>query len=196
VYGLYQVSSVGTDSMAFLYPKGATVINPDAIGIFKGAPNIQTAQRFIDFLLSTEGQSLWVQPRGKPGGPTKFEIPRMSVRPDLYGAYPPGTGFLNPFTQPVRMHFDDGLASRRRHVLQGLLGATLIDPHSDLTKAWNKIRILPPGQRDTAIEQFAAAPISENELNSLAADWDNAVKRNKLILHWQREAMQKYRRFL
>lgn len=44
-------------NLAFVYPKEMLVI-PSPIAIFKGTPNLKAAQKFIDFLLSREGQTI------------------------------------------------------------------------------------------------------------------------------------------
>jgi iron(III) transport system substrate-binding protein len=44
-------------NLAFIYPKEMIVI-PSPVTIFKGSPNVKAAQKFIDFLLSKEGQEM------------------------------------------------------------------------------------------------------------------------------------------
>ncbi|HTU03903.1 MAG TPA: ABC transporter substrate-binding protein [Candidatus Sulfotelmatobacter sp.] len=44
-------------TMGLAYPKEMLVI-PSPIAIFKGTPNLKAAQKFVDFLLSKEGQSI------------------------------------------------------------------------------------------------------------------------------------------
>ena len=58
-YGRSQVEAVGADRMAYLEPAGATAINPDPIALVKGAEHRDEAIRFIEFVLSEQGQRLW-----------------------------------------------------------------------------------------------------------------------------------------
>ena len=44
-------------TMGILFPKEMLVV-PSPIAIFKGTPNLKAAQKFVDFLLSKEGQSI------------------------------------------------------------------------------------------------------------------------------------------
>ena len=44
-------------TMGLAYPKEMLVV-PSPIAIFKGTPNLKAAQKFVDFLLSKEGQSI------------------------------------------------------------------------------------------------------------------------------------------
>jgi len=43
--------------LGFMYPKEMVVI-PSPVTIFKGSPNVKAAQKYIDFLLSKEGQEM------------------------------------------------------------------------------------------------------------------------------------------
>src|SRR5207249_8468202 len=86
-YGFAQVAMAGRTNLTFLLPEDFTAVNPDGLGILKGAPNLVTARRFVDFVLSEEGQRLWFLPPGYPGGPKEFSIERMSIRPDFYKRY-------------------------------------------------------------------------------------------------------------
>lgn len=46
--------------LGFAYPKEMLVI-PSPVAIFKGTPNLSAAQKFVDFLLSVEGQTIIAQ---------------------------------------------------------------------------------------------------------------------------------------
>jgi ABC-type Fe3+ transport system substrate-binding protein len=81
LYAWTQIAEVGKDRLDFVLPEGLTVINPDGIGILKGAPNLKAAQAFLEFALSGQGQALLVLPVGAPGGPQKFLLGRMPVLP-------------------------------------------------------------------------------------------------------------------
>ena len=85
-YGLTQVELSGRENMEFILPEGVTIINPDAIAILKGTANYPAACRFIDFLLSDEGQLLWMLRKGAPGGPKEYPLTRLSIRPDTIAA--------------------------------------------------------------------------------------------------------------
>jgi len=67
--------------VSFALPEGQTVINPDSIAILKNPPDPELARHFMEFVLSREGQLLWMLPKGSPGGATRYVINRMSVQP-------------------------------------------------------------------------------------------------------------------
>ena len=53
--------------LEFVLPPGVTVINPDAIGIIKGSERPALANRFVEYVLSADGQRLLFQPAGVNG---------------------------------------------------------------------------------------------------------------------------------
>ncbi len=78
----------GADALGrvgYVDPPGETVIDPDPIGVLTGAPNPELARRFIDFVLSRDGQSLWQFPVASEGlGPRDFELRRLPIRRSMY----------------------------------------------------------------------------------------------------------------
>lgn len=87
-YGLFQAAAVarpdGTSRMRYLSPKGGTTVSADPIAMLRGAPHRETAQRFIRFVLSPEGQRLWAFRPGTPGGPERYSLHRLPIRRDFY----------------------------------------------------------------------------------------------------------------
>lgn len=68
----------------FIHPSDSTIV-PSNIGIVKNGPNGAAARKFIDYMLSEEGQVLLFKPT----------IGRLPVRPSSYKQAPAGTP--NPF---------------------------------------------------------------------------------------------------
>ena len=68
-------------TMALVYPPEMLAI-PSPVAIFKGTPNLEAAKKFVDFLLSKEGQEIVVQRGHAAGahrrgrGPAKFGLSR------------------------------------------------------------------------------------------------------------------------
>ncbi len=71
-------------AMAYITPRGGSGVSADPISILRGAPHRETARRFVEFLLSEEGQQLWCYRVGEPGGPTKYALQRFPIRRDFY----------------------------------------------------------------------------------------------------------------
>jgi iron(III) transport system substrate-binding protein len=87
-YGRFESEAVrrpdGTSRLVYITPAGGSSTGADSIGLFRGAPHATVAREFIEFLISQEGQKLWSFRAGTPGGPEKYTLRRLPIRPDLY----------------------------------------------------------------------------------------------------------------
>jgi spermidine/putrescine-binding protein len=180
--------------VTFVLPQDFTAVNPDGLAILKGAPNLVAAQRFVDFVLSEDGQKLWFLPRGHPEGPKEHSIERMSVRPDFYTRY---RGISNiefsPFDLRHGFRYNAQLSRERREVVAALVGALLVDTHTELQAAWRSVikRNIP----DSDLADLGRVPLTEAEALKLATgDWKNPAVRNLKKIEWQSWAQTKYRR--
>jgi ABC-type Fe3+ transport system substrate-binding protein len=202
-YGQAQAGYYGTDNVTFVLPAGQTVITPDSIGILKNPPHPELAQHFVQFVLSREGQLLWMMPKGKPGGATKNIINRMSVMPVLYDELAGVTPILtNPFKLHSDLVYNGQLASKRLAILSVFIAAWLIDTHDLLAPAWKALHSpaglrLPAEKQQALRAQLVAPPCTEPELLRLAGtDWKDPVKRTALVNRWQNEALDRYKSVL
>jgi ABC-type Fe3+ transport system substrate-binding protein len=193
-YGFSQVAIAGRSNMTFALPQDFAAINPDGIAIFKGAPNLTTAQRFIDFVLSEAGQNLWFLPRGHPEGPKQHSLDRMSVRPDLYRRYKGVSNIeFSPFDLNQNFRYDARLSRERREVVAALAGALLVDTHDDLRAAWRSLTTRK--SHAEALAELGLPPIQEAEALKLAqTEWKQPAVRNRKKIEWQTWAENKYRR--
>ncbi len=187
-YALAQIEVNGAENMGFTLPEKLTVINPDAIGILKGAPNMKTAQRFIDYLLSYEGQLLWMQKKGGKDGPKNYSLNRFSIRPDVY-EHPGLQEAFNPYriTGTIRYNFD--LASKRWNVLNDMLGAFVIDPHTRLTESWG---IILKSENASLKRKFFEIPVDAGLQRFLWENWPDPVFRNYHINQWLDFSLRKF----
>ena len=193
-YGFAQVAMAGRTNLTFALPQDFTAVSPDGLAILKGAPNPVIARRFVDFVLSEDGQRLWFLPRGHPQGPKHFSIERMSVRPDFYRRY---RGISNiefsPFDLKETFRYDGRLARERRDVVAALVGALLIDTHQELQAAWRSIiaRKMPSAD----LLELGTVPLSDSAALQLATNaWKEPNVRNQKKIEWQTWAQRKYRR--
>ena len=193
-YALSQVGTAGKTNVTFVLPQDFTAMNPDGLCILKGAPNAETARRFVDFVLSEGGQKLWFFQRGQPGGPQHFSIDRMSIRPDFYKRYRNESNIeFSPFDLKQKFIYDSKLGGQRREVVAALVGALLVDTHSELQAAWRTV--IRRGLRAEDLKELGRMPITETEALQLAqTDWKKPATRNQKKIEWQRWAMEKYRR--
>lgn len=94
----------------FVYPKVTTLV-PANIGVIKNAPNAGNAHKFIDFLISKQGQALLFDPH----------VRRLPVNPDAYENAP--EGYPNPFEDKSLgrgVDFDVDLSGHRYNVINAL----------------------------------------------------------------------------
>ena len=70
-YGRVTSETVGPRRCLFVTPPAATAITPDPVAILYGTRGrqLELANHFIEFLLSRQGQRLWILKAGQPGGP-------------------------------------------------------------------------------------------------------------------------------
>jgi ABC-type Fe3+ transport system substrate-binding protein len=126
-YGEAQAAYYGPENVTFLLPEGQTMIDPDSIAILKNPPHPELAQHFVEFVLSREGQSLWMLPKGSPGGAMRNIINHMSVMPALYAELADVTPIrTNPFKLHSDFVYSNELGSRRRASLSVLIAAWMI----------------------------------------------------------------------
>lgn len=107
-YARGQIAAVGGARLGYVEPQGATIVTPEPIAMVRGARHAQTAQRFIEFVLSDAGQRLWIT-KAAPGETPEMSLQRLPVVPSVYDNPVNFTEFTNPFrtaggfnTQPSR----------------------------------------------------------------------------------------------
>ncbi len=191
-YALRAVAQAGGDRLAFRLPERLTVVNPDGIGVLKGAPHVELAESFVEFVLSERGQKLWILRAGAPDGPRRHQLYRLPLIPGLAARYP-GNAVVtfDPFEFEGGVEFDSEKKNVRWRILNDLIGARIIDPHPELAKAWQVLRSLPeghPGRR-----KLLSPPVSEEELLRLAeTKWDDPYFRAEKIAGWSGQASNLY----
>ncbi len=195
-YAWAQVDESGADKIGYVMPDNLTNINPDSIGILKGAPNKEVAEAFIRFVLSESGQKLWILNKGHPHGPHRFQLNRFSVLPGLYGKIKPQDTSVqfNPFTWRSDFSFDAQVGSVRWGIVNDLIGSLIIDQKSFLDQAWSAA--LADGFTESEWERLASMPVSESEAMRLAREkWRDAAFRNQTLNEWALFARNKYRAY-
>lgn len=140
-YGRLQILRVGPSIAGFVIPAGGTVLDADPIALLKGAPHEALAGQFIRFVVSEEGQRLWILRAGTPGGPRKTALGRAALLEDLYRPsnpdYPslsdPTDPFIAAASKALVFHADKQRA--REPFLGDLIKSALIDNRDALIKA-------------------------------------------------------------
>jgi ABC-type Fe3+ transport system substrate-binding protein len=111
----------------FVYPSLTSVV-PASVAIVKGAPNMENAKTFVNYLLSEPGQMLLFSP----------DIARLPVMPDLYAKGP--ANYPNPFKMKMGgVDFNNRLSSGRRDIVNSLYDHIITFRHKELKAAWASI---------------------------------------------------------
>jgi ABC-type Fe3+ transport system substrate-binding protein len=74
----------GSKRFKFTMPRGGGAPSPDSIGVFRGAPNPELANAFLEFVLSIDGQKLINFNLNTPGGPEKNTIRGAPILKTVY----------------------------------------------------------------------------------------------------------------
>lgn len=175
-YARTAVEQAGGGKLIYVAPRGQQVTTPDPIGILRGAPHLELARQFVDFVMSPEGQKLWMYKKGAPGGPVNNSLYRQAALPSLYKPISPDSLVQqDPYSAHNTRPYDSKVATVRRKVLDDLIGAVLID-NQKLIKA----RLA----RNPDLAAATFVPITEAQAAQLAAQWSDASFRNAKLNDW------------
>jgi hypothetical protein len=198
------------DPLSFVLIPGETILNPDSIGVLKGAPQRALAERFVEYTLSEDGgqQLGMLRPstdpdvrRQFPGCPTRYALCRLSVMEALYDVerYPfeARSVMVDPFDerQVGRMakRYDNRLADSRRRALDDLFGAWIVDTHGELHAAWRRLQSVAGAKRSELENRLFAPPLPEKDLFELRGVLADPRQRARILTQWQESARQRYR---
>ncbi|HOK03805.1 MAG TPA: ABC transporter substrate-binding protein [Victivallales bacterium] len=157
--------------LKYVTPIGGSSISADTIMLFRGAPNKKIAVKFIEFVLSTEGQNLWNAMPGTPGGPEKYALRRLPIRKDMYSE--DKRAFMsdpdaNPFSPEEEFYYDPSLTARYFPLLRILFKVMVMDPLPELKNAWKKIiENGGPEKNPQAMKEFEALPFKYAEADKV-----------------------------
>ena len=186
-YAQTVIAAVGGNRLAFVLPEAHTIVNPDAIGILRGAPQEALARRFVEFSLSPEGQRILFQPAGQNG--QRSSLYRMPVRTESYAE--PGAPAANPYTMPAALNYDNDKGSRRWNTFNDMCGVWLIDGHEGLRLAWKAV--IDRGAKPDEVARLCAPPLTEAELDALAKVWKAPRRRQDIMRDWAAQADARYK---
>jgi ABC-type Fe3+ transport system substrate-binding protein len=145
-YGRFESEAVrrtdGSSRLIYVTPKGGSSTGADSIGLFRGAPHGALAREFIEFVISPEGQKLWCFRAGTPGGPAKYTLRRLAIRPDLYTAqWRPyeADPEVDPYAGAAGFVYQPRWTGSLFGVISFAIRTAFIDPHDELKEAWEAL---------------------------------------------------------
>lgn len=157
----------GKGRVVFITPVGGTSFGIDPIGLLRGAPEAELAREFIDFVLSLDGQKLWDFRPGTPGGPGKFSLRRLPIRPELYASeYEQflADPTVKPFEDAKQFSYKKEWTDHLFRTLGFIIRVMCQDPHEELKEAWAEvIRANYPPQAMAALFNVSAVDYAASD---------------------------------
>jgi len=198
-YGRFESEAVrrpdGTSRLHFVTPEGGSSVSADPIAMFRGAPHAELASRFIEFVLSVDGQKLWNYRVGTPGGPKKYNLRRLPIRKDMYT--PQHLQYMadpheRPYELAAKMNYRADWTARLFGFIRLFVRAMVIDTHHELQEAWQQIIAAGgPEAVPEAMQQLGKLPVTyEQALKISLSDPLTAVR---LTRRWAVNFAKQYR---
>ncbi len=183
-----QIESVGSERLGYVEPIGATSINPEPVAMVKGAPRRQVAQRFIEFLLSDQGQRLWITRAGAPGGPKNNSLRRLPIVPGVYANPVNFTEDVNPFGAAESFNSS---ASRKKTlmIIPDLIDISCISPLEELRET--RARILASPHAEILDLKLGLFPMNQTQALELGKSWSTLTPLQ--LLEQRRKLEQQFR---
>lgn len=172
---------IGIENIEFVIPEDASVISVEGIGILNDSVNFEYAKLFVDFILSNEGQQLWMYKVGTPGGPKQYDLHKLSFRPKLYMSRDAQFS-TNPFQRKISSNYDAQLAGKRWQVFNDIFTVFIIDSQESIR------------DQDPLFLKNVTFPVSEVEIEELThiQNWGNSTRRVEELKRWQNLTLKIY----
>ena len=206
------VDAQGREHMGFVTPLGGTGASGDPISLLRGAPHRVLAARFIEFVLSEEGQRLWCYRPGTPGGPVQYALRRLPVRRDFYPSPLPAfqaaharhavhstddltDPHINPYAVAQQFTYYPRWTTQHFSILRDLVRAMCIDSEAELKSAWDAlIAAGGPSQQPDLAARLAELPrLPEPVTWASALGYARAHDRLDYLRAWTEEYRARYR---
>jgi ABC-type Fe3+ transport system substrate-binding protein len=145
-YGRFQSEAVrkpdGSSRMIYVTPTGGSSVGADPIGLLRGAPHPEVAKQFLDFVLSVDGQKLWNFEVGTPGGPRRFALRRLPIRPELYAeewVSLRSDPEVDPYREAGAFVYHGEWTGALFGAIRFIVRTMCIDAHDELRNAWRAL---------------------------------------------------------
>ncbi|MCB1236944.1 MAG: extracellular solute-binding protein [Verrucomicrobiae bacterium] len=132
----------GSSRLQFRMPPGGTSIGADPIALVRGAPNPELAHRFIEFVLSLEGQRIWNYRAGEAGGPIRTALRRPPIRRDFYTAenrLHMADPDVNPYEIAKGFVYEPKWTGAMFYSLRFIIRCACVDTHPEQREAWRAL---------------------------------------------------------
>lgn len=169
-----------TSRVGYIDPPGKVFIDPDPISMLRGGPDPELALRFVRFVNSDLGQSLWQFPArsgeagtdnplwedGEPMGPARYELRRMPAVRSMYRQH--ASHFIDrvdPFEAASKVP-----GRGWRSGIRPMMSSFGIDSADELREAWRALRRARAMSSEAAERIDAAVPRFERLASAAFVD--------------------------
>jgi ABC-type Fe3+ transport system substrate-binding protein len=170
-YGRTYEAIVGRERIRYVTPVGASALNADPIAILFGVTGDAelAANRFIEFLLTRQGQLLWIKEAGTPGGPRDRTLFRSPVRRDVYADKTNWVADVDPWAEASGFNQRDEWM-RTFSQIRELWAAAWIDNRETLKDTYARLLTIDdPEKRRAAIDELARLPVTFADTHDIRA---------------------------
>ena len=197
-YGTMRVSEA-PDKLGYISPAGQTGYTPDPVGILKNPPNMDMAQKYVDFLLSTKGQCIWALRPGHPDGPEKYLLNRTPISKAFFEKYDADTPewISRPYSSDKVMNVDMELRSVRYGVLAEIVRAAAIDNLKLMKQA--KKKLIDEGNPEKLTEIFYKLPENIDtveEIYTIAEQLKDTAQAEIIVTDWTNFFRDQYKQVI
>lgn len=170
-YARMMAEELGPRRVSYVAPYAATAITPDPVGVLKGVSGEREvlANRFVEFLLTPEGQRLWnLSARASPY--VERSLRRLPIRRDVYADRRNWADDVDPFADSGGFNLRGewmGLFRDTREVW----AAAWIDSASSLKTAYRAtLAVRDRAARESLLDALADLPIGMEEVAAHKAE--------------------------
>jgi len=189
----------GRERIRYVMPENGSAVTADPIQMLRGAPNRKTAEAFVDFMLSEDGQKIWMQKAGTPGGPVKNALLRPCVRTSLYEKTP--REYLNypdynPYHAAGTFVYRGAWTGRYFGLIRVLIKCIALDPMDELREAWQTIQEHGgPEACPEAVKTLCALPFSFDGAGKAASELKASPREAARVRRsWTEFASEQYKK--
>jgi iron(III) transport system substrate-binding protein len=164
-YARVLADEVGEDRVSYVAPVGATALAPDPIAVLYGTLGDREvlANRFVEFLLSPEGQRLW-NLRREASPFLQRSLRRLPVRRDVYRDRTQWADDTDPFETAQGFNLRKDWMSLFRETRE-LWAAAWIDNHGALRQTYHDVLAVPDAaRRADLLDRLSELPIEMAEV--------------------------------
>ena len=189
---LARVERRGVETLSFIAPEKGTAVTPDIVTVLKDTPRPETAERFVQFLLSEEGQMLWGGRREY--SPTLYHYP---IREFIYEQHANRLALPeNPLKQEIGQRLDVAKSRQQAVAVAPLVAAACGgDNHLLLQLVW--AAMIQAGMPAEALAELTSPPCTEEAAFEVGKAYAEDPSQDlPQVAEWNNQFKEKYQRVL